>query len=150
MQGYVAKLAGLRYAGGSHWVQDTSLQSRTLLLACLPQVHLVAYRLDPFTMCLCCCFICKYSINAPPAIFVRMCTRCLQALRAQLGPCSMNSSDSLQRLLQHRGTHAMVHNAVSSIVRKSSLRQALLGGFTAGAARGFKYLLAKGKKRWMR
>ncbi len=56
----------------------------------------------------------------------------------------------MQRLLQQRGTHDMVHNAVSSIVRKSSLRQALLGGITAGAARGFQYLLAKGRKRWMR
>ncbi|BDA51403.1 phosphatidate cytidylyltransferase, mitochondrial [Coccomyxa sp. Obi] len=109
MQGHVATLAGLRYLGGSHWVQKTSLQSRTMLLACLPQ-----------------------------------------ALRIQIAQSAPCSSDSTQSLLQQRGTHEIVHNAVSSIVRKSSLRQALLGGITAGAARGFKYLLAKGGKRWMR
>ncbi|KAK9902774.1 hypothetical protein WJX75_005730 [Coccomyxa subellipsoidea] len=53
-----------------------------------------------------------------------------------------------QMVFKQRGAHDIVHAAISRIVRRSSLRQALLGGLTAGATKGFTYLSAKVRKCW--
>lgn len=74
-----------------------------------------------------------------------------QALRVQIARsagCCHSNHDAMQMVLKQRGAHDIVHAAISRIVRRSSLRQALLGGLTAGAMKGFTYLSAKVRKRW--
>ena len=67
---------------------------------------------------------------------------------ARSAGCRHSNSDAMHMILKQRGAHDIVHTAISRIVRRSSLRQALLGGVTAGAIKGFAYLAAKARKRW--
>lgn len=136
-QGSMGRTVNLTCTSPDRWSQDMGAHSRRMLIAGLPQVR-------PF--------FCR-SIHSPSGNFRWFCCT-MQSLRMHVSQSayglglSETAAPQERPVLTSRSAECAVRQAIRSIVRRSSLRQACLGVVSGAGFRGTSYVIAKALKRW--